>query len=96
MMIIIIIIIIRHVVASLILVVRPGAPSSFLLLVARPGAPSSVLAPSSTFALDTPSDSRSSLLQGSSVRRHWLGRPHRAGERGEAVRRATEDMFTTE
>ena len=34
-------------VASLLLVVRPGAPSSFLLLVAMPGAPSSVLAPSS-------------------------------------------------
>ena len=35
--------------ASLLLVVRPGAPtcSSFLLLVVRPGAPSSVLAPSS-------------------------------------------------
>ena len=33
--------------ASLLLVVRPGAPSSFLFLVAMPGAPSSVLAPSS-------------------------------------------------
>ena len=33
-------------VASLLLVAMPGAPSSFLLLV-RPGAPSSVLAPSS-------------------------------------------------
>ena len=34
------------VVASLFLVVRPGAPSSvLLLLVAMPGAPSSVLAP---------------------------------------------------
>ena len=39
----------------MLLVVRPGAPSSFLLLVAMPlllvampGAPSSVLAPSST------------------------------------------------
>ena len=32
-------------VASLLLVVRPGAPSSFLLLVAMPGAPSSVLVP---------------------------------------------------
>ena len=30
-------------VASLLLVVMPGAPSSFLLLVVRPGAPSSVL-----------------------------------------------------
>ena len=29
------------------LVVRPGAASSFLFLVVRPGAPSSVLAPSS-------------------------------------------------
>ena len=34
-------------VASLFLVVRPGAPSSFLFLVAMPGAPSSVLVPSS-------------------------------------------------
>ena len=34
-------------VASLLLVVRPGAPSSFLLLVAMPGAPSSVLVTSS-------------------------------------------------
>ena len=34
-------------VASLLLVAMPGAPSSFLLLVVRPGAPSSVLAPSS-------------------------------------------------
>ena len=33
-------------VASLLLVAMPGAPSSFLLLVVRPGAPSSVLAPS--------------------------------------------------
>ena len=33
-------------VASLLLVVRPGAPSSFLFLVAMPGAPSSVLVPS--------------------------------------------------
>ena len=32
-------------VASLLLAVRPGAPSSFLLLVAMLGAPSSVLAP---------------------------------------------------
>ena len=31
-------------VASLLLAVRPGAPSSFLFLVAMPGAPSSVLA----------------------------------------------------
>ena len=30
-------------VASLLLVVRPGAPSSFLFLVAMPGAPSSFL-----------------------------------------------------
>ena len=30
--------------ASLLLVVRPGAPSSFLFLVVMPGAPSSVLA----------------------------------------------------
>ena len=30
-------------VASLLLVVRPGAPSSFLFLVAMPGAPSSAL-----------------------------------------------------
>ena len=35
-----------EILASLLLVVRPGAPSSFLLLVAMPGAPSSVLAPS--------------------------------------------------
>ena len=34
-------------VASLLLVVGPGAPSSFLLLVAMPGAPNSVLVPSS-------------------------------------------------
>ena len=34
-------------VASLLLVVRPGAPSSFLFLVAMPGAPGSVLAPRS-------------------------------------------------
>ena len=40
-------------VASLLLVVRPGAPSSFLLLVAMPGAPSSVLAPSSGLLTDT-------------------------------------------
>ena len=33
--------------ASLLLIVRPGAPSSFLLLVAMPFAPSSALAPSS-------------------------------------------------
>ena len=32
-------------VASLLLVPMPFAPSSFLLLVVRPGAPSSVLAP---------------------------------------------------
>ena len=32
-------------VASLLLVAMPGAPSSFLFLVVRPGAPSSVLAP---------------------------------------------------
>ena len=31
----------------LLLVVRPGAPTSFLLLIVRPGAPSSILAPSS-------------------------------------------------
>ena len=35
-------------VASLLLVAMPGAPSSFLLLVVWPGAPSSVLAPSSS------------------------------------------------
>ena len=36
-------------IASLLLVVRPGAPSSVLLLLAAmPGAPSSVLAPGST------------------------------------------------
>ena len=35
------------VVASLLLVAMPGAPSSFLLLVVWPGAPCSVLAPSS-------------------------------------------------
>ena len=34
-------------VASLLLVAMPRAPSSFLLLVVRPGAPSSVLAPRS-------------------------------------------------
>ena len=34
-------------VASLLLVGMPGAPSSFLLLAAMPGAPSSVLARSS-------------------------------------------------
>ena len=33
--------------ASLLLVAMPGAPSSFLFLVGRPGAPSSVLAPNS-------------------------------------------------
>ena len=33
--------------ASLLLVAMPGAPSSFLFLVVRPRAPSSVLAPSS-------------------------------------------------
>ena len=33
-------------VASLLLVAMPFVPSSFLLLVVRPGAPSSVLAPS--------------------------------------------------
>ena len=38
-------------VASLLLVAMPGAPSSFLFLVARPGAPSSVL--------DAGSDARS-------------------------------------
>ena len=32
-------------VASLLLVARPGAPSSFLLVVVRPAAPRSVLAP---------------------------------------------------
>ena len=37
---------INKLVASLLLVVRPGAPSSFLLLVEMPFAPSSVLAPS--------------------------------------------------
>ena len=36
-----------NLVSSLLLVVMPGAPSSFLLLVVRPGAPSSVFAPSS-------------------------------------------------
>ena len=35
------------IVASLLLVAMPFAPSSFLFLVAMPGAPSSVLAPSS-------------------------------------------------
>ena len=35
-----------NLVASLLLVAMPGAPS-FLLLVVRPGAPSSVLAPTS-------------------------------------------------
>ena len=35
------------IVASLLLVAMPGAPSGFLLLVVRPGAPSNVLAPSS-------------------------------------------------
>ena len=34
-------------VASLLLVAMPFAPSSFLLLVVRPGAPTGVLAPSS-------------------------------------------------
>ena len=34
----------KKLVASLLLVVRPGAPSSVLALVVRPGAPSSVLA----------------------------------------------------
>ena len=34
-------------VASLLLVAMPFVPSSFLLLVVRPGAPSSVLTPSS-------------------------------------------------
>ena len=34
----------RALVASLLLVAMPGAPSSFLFLVVRPGAPSSVLA----------------------------------------------------
>ena len=34
-----------NLVASLLLVVRPGAPSSFVFLVAMPFAPSSVLAP---------------------------------------------------
>ena len=33
--------------ASLLLVAMPGAPSSLLFLVVRPGAPSSVLAPNS-------------------------------------------------
>ena len=33
--------------ASLLLVAMPFVPSSFLLLVVRPGAPSSVLAPNS-------------------------------------------------
>ena len=37
----------KPLVASLLLVAMPGAPSSFLLLVVRPGAPSSVLAASS-------------------------------------------------
>ena len=36
-----------HLIVSLLLVVMPFVPSSFLLLVVRPGAPSSVLAPSS-------------------------------------------------
>ena len=35
-----------NLVAFLLLVAMPGAPSSFLLLVVRPGAPSSILAPS--------------------------------------------------
>ena len=39
----------KPLVAFLLLVVRPGAPSSFLFLVVRPGAPSSVLAPKSSF-----------------------------------------------
>ena len=38
-------------VASLLLVAMPFAPSSFLFLVVRPGAPSSVLAPSSVHHL---------------------------------------------
>ena len=37
----------RAPISFLFLVVRPGTPSSFLFLVVRPGAPSSVLAPSS-------------------------------------------------
>ena len=36
--------ILLRILVSLFLVVRPGAPSSFLFLVAMPGAPSSVLA----------------------------------------------------
>ena len=32
-----------HLIARMLLVVRPGAPSSFLFLVAMPGAPSSVV-----------------------------------------------------
>ena len=38
---------VRSVLCSLLLVAMPFVPSSFLLLVVRPGAPSSVLAPSS-------------------------------------------------
>ena len=39
--------------ASLLLVAMPGAPSSFLFLGVRPGAPSSVLAPSYKVAVIT-------------------------------------------
>ena len=43
----------KYLVASLLLVAMPGAPSRFLLLVVRPGAPSSVLVPYlSVFELD--------------------------------------------
>ena len=38
-------------IASLLLVAMPFAPSSFLLLVVRPGAPSSVLAPSQELSI---------------------------------------------
>ena len=41
-------------VASLILVEMPFAPTSFLFLVARPGAPSSILAPSSSCQVPSP------------------------------------------
>ena len=37
-----------NLIASLLLVAMPFAPSSFLLLVVRPGAPSSILAPTNS------------------------------------------------
>ena len=58
-------------VASLLLVVRPGAPCSFLFLVAMPFAPSSVLATRLDAAFSTRVPSMSQTLPRQLLANHW-------------------------